>query len=72
MNRLMTRISKLECQAPAETGKGAVRFIWRGPEDDAAMEAARLAAEANGQMLIQRVIVGPPSISSPRRLVSHL
>jgi hypothetical protein len=59
-NQIIGRIEKLEQRQPALFYKGANRFIWHGPEDDAGMAEAERAAEASGKLLIVRRIVDAP------------
>ena len=65
-NQIIGRLEKLEQRQPALSYKGADRFIWNGPEDDAALAEAERVAEASGILLIVRRIVDPP----PRNLTS--
>jgi hypothetical protein len=58
MGLLANRIGNLEARQPADSPRGAMRFIWHGPSDDAALAAAYRQAEADGRLLIERVIVG--------------
>lgn len=58
-NQIIGRLEKLEQRQPARSYKGADRFIWNGPKDDAALAEAERAAEASGRLLIVRRIVDP-------------
>lgn len=55
--QLIARLEKLEQSQPANSYKGADRFIWDGPKDDEALAEAKWAAQANGRLLIVRTIV---------------
>jgi hypothetical protein len=62
---LSNRLDKLEQRQPALSYKGANRFIWYGPKDDAALAEAERAAETSGRLLIVRRIVDHPPKKNP-------
>ena len=59
-NQIIGRVEKLEQRQPTLHYSGVDRFIWNGPEDDAALAEAERAAEASGRLLIVHMIVDPP------------
>jgi hypothetical protein len=63
MNRanLTGRLNKLENDQPPQSYNGAMKFIWDGPGDDAALAEAEAQAEAENKLLIVRTIVSPPA-----------
>lgn len=64
-NQIIGRIEKLEQRQPARSCNGADRFIWNGPEDDAALAEAERAALESGRLLIVRTIVDPTQRKTP-------
>lgn len=60
MPNIRNRLERLEADRPESGLTGWNRFIWHGPEDDAALAEAEAAAEAVNRGLIIIRIVDPP------------
>jgi hypothetical protein len=59
---LRTRLQRLEADRPAIALTGWNRFIWNGPQDDAALNEAEAAADAaNRGLIIVRIAEPPPA-----------
>ena len=69
-NQIIGRVEKLEQSRPAKSYSGVARFIWRGPEDDAALAELERAAEASGRLLIVRTIVDPRK-ENPQAIIKN-
>lgn len=50
--KLRPRVDRLEAKQPDKDFKPAMTFIWAGSHNDAALEEAKLQAEAKGCRLI--------------------
>lgn len=70
MPNIRNRIERLEAERPDTRLTGWDRFIWHGPEDNAALGEAEATAEAAKRSLIIIRIVEPPP--APERLPASL
>lgn len=68
---LKTRLQRLEADRPAIALAGWNRFIWHGPQDDAALNEAEAAADASNRgLIIVRIVYPAPARNSLRQLSS--
>jgi hypothetical protein len=63
MANVRTRLAALEATTPSAVMRATVRFIWHGPEDDAALAEMERRSEAKGFLLIVRS-VNPEAMSA--------
>ena len=68
--KLLGRLERLEQNQPSQTYNGAMRFIWDGPQDDAALAEAKAQAEAENKLVIVRAIVSPSVELRMRKLAT--
>lgn len=59
MSNIETRLARLEAKLPPRPIKPWATFLWSSPDQDAALEAAEKAAEAEGRNIMVIRLVAP-------------
>lgn len=68
MSNIEGRLARLEAKLPPRPIKPWATFLWASPADDAALEAAEKAAEAEGRNIMVISLVSPPLDANGRAI----